>query len=66
MGVAVKTECAECDKMAVAFHGPLAFCERHLEDEKKYYPQRHQCVKCGEEQPRHVLWERSYPCAKCK
>ena len=62
----MQTECAECDRPAIAFWGMIAYCNRHLDKAQEEDPVAHQCPSCGELQPPHVHWERKAPCGKCQ
>lgn len=58
------TPCCECDKVAVAFHGALAYCKGCLPDAIAENPHAHECPTCHNPQPDHVLWE-GRPCGIC-
>lgn len=59
------TECTDCDRRAVAFHGALAYCKSHLVDAIAENPHAHDCPVCHTAQPDHVLWE-GRTCGLCK
>lgn len=60
------SECCECDKIAIIYHGPYAYCAKHLTDAVSENKTAHECIQCGEEQPHNVSWRRDAPCGKCQ
>ena len=63
--VPMRTECVDCDRTAIAFHGRHAYCRRCLTKALIQDPDAHKCPACGEKQPAQVLWE-GRPCGKCR
>lgn len=62
----MNTECANCDRHAVAYWGPIAYCKDCISKEKRTHPQAHTCCSCNEQQPTYVSWHRRAPCGKCQ
>lgn len=60
------TQCCECDRAAVRFWGPVAYCVLHLREASAAEPDAHTCSRCGEQQPPQVLWRRDRPCGTCQ
>jgi hypothetical protein len=60
------SECCECDRAAIAYHGPYAYCAVCLTVARRLEPDAHRCVRCHAEQPRNVSWHRNAPCGSCQ
>jgi hypothetical protein len=61
----MRTECCECDKMAIGFWGRYPYCPQHLVAARREEPDAHRCPVCHQEQPSHVMW-RGELCGRCK
>lgn len=63
-GGGVRTECAECDRTAVGFHGKFAYCREHMPTtERKFKPTSLQidvkhCGRCGQK----YRWNQPHTC----
>jgi hypothetical protein len=62
----MRTECADCDRQAVAYWGKDAYCSQCLLVAKREQPEAHRCMQCGRQQPANVSWWRVTPCGSCK
>lgn len=60
------SECIECDRPAVRFWGPYAYCRRCLDQVKRDWPQAHLCRRCGREASPMAVWHRTHPCHYCR
>lgn len=62
----MQSECCNCDRAAVIYHGPFAYCMVCLVEARRADPDAHRCVKCSAWQPANVSWHRDAPCKSCQ
>ena len=63
----MRTECAWCERYAVRFWGPHAYCRDCLGEAREAHTDAHSCKTCNDEQLGHAPWQRdTQTCSNCQ